>query len=76
MKRAIDNAYKAGAKGVKVQEKGRKGGAELARTEWFLEGRMTLQTLRADIDYGFAVAQTKYGVLGIKVFYQPIPFVP
>ncbi|MGB9873422.1 MAG: 30S ribosomal protein S3 [Hydrogenobacter sp.] len=68
MKRAIDNAFKAGAKGVKVQVKGRIGGAELARTEWFLVGRMPLQTLRADIDYGFAVAQTKYGVLGVKVW--------
>ncbi|HAV40242.1 MAG: 30S ribosomal protein S3 [Aquificota bacterium] len=68
MKRAIDNAFKAGAKGVKVQVKGRIGGAELARAEWFLVGRMPLQTLRADIDYGFAVAQTKYGVLGIKVW--------
>ncbi|ADC89246.1 ribosomal protein S3 [Thermocrinis albus DSM 14484] len=68
MKRAIDNAIKAGAKGVKVQVKGRIGGAELARAEWFLVGRMPLQTLRADIDYGFAVAQTKYGVLGVKVW--------
>jgi small subunit ribosomal protein S3 len=68
MKRAIDNALKAGAKGVKVQVKGRIGGAELARAEWFLVGRMPLQTLRADIDYGFAVAQTKYGVLGVKVW--------
>ncbi len=68
MKRAIDNAFKAGAKGVKVQVKGRIGGAELARAEWFLVGRMPLQTLRADIDYGFAVAQTKYGVLGVKVW--------
>ncbi len=68
MKRAIDNAFKAGAKGVKVQVKGRIGGAELARAEWFLVGRMPLQTLRADVDYGYAVAQTKYGVLGVKVW--------
>ncbi len=68
MKRAIDNAFKAGAKGVKVQVKGRIGGAELARAEWFLVGRMPLQTLRADIDYGYAVASTKYGVLGVKVW--------
>ncbi len=68
MKRAIDNALKAGAKGVKVQVKGRIGGAELARAEWFLVGRMPLQTLRADIDYGYAVASTKYGVLSIKVW--------
>ncbi len=68
MKRAIDNAFKAGAKGVKVQVKGRIGGAELARAEWFLVGRMPLQTLRADIDYGYATAQTKYGILGVKVW--------
>lgn len=68
MKRAIDNAIKAGAKGVKVQVKGRIGGAELARAEWFLVGRMPLQTLRADIDYGMAIAQTKYGVLSVKVW--------
>lgn len=68
MKRAIDNALKAGAKGVKVQVKGRIGGAELARKEWFLVGRMPLQTLRADIDYGFATAYTKYGVLSVKVW--------
>jgi len=68
MKRAIDNALKAGAKGVKVQVKGRIGGAELARKEWFLVGRMPLQTLRADIDYGFAIAYTKYGVLSVKVW--------
>ncbi|HHJ64123.1 MAG TPA: 30S ribosomal protein S3 [Aquifex aeolicus] len=68
MKRAIDNALKAGAKGVKVQVKGRIGGAELARREWFLVGRMPLQTLRADIDYGFATAYTKYGILSVKVW--------
>ncbi len=68
MKRAIDNAFKAGAKGVKVQVKGRIGGAELARSEWFLVGRMPLQTLRADVDYGYARAYTKYGVLGVKVW--------
>jgi len=68
MKRAIDNALKSGAKGVKVQVKGRIGGAELARKEWFLVGRMPLQTLRADVDYGFATALTKYGVLSVKVW--------
>jgi small subunit ribosomal protein S3 len=68
MKRAIDNALKAGAKGVKVQVKGRIGGADLARKEWFLVGRMPLQTLRADIDYGFATAYTKYGILSVKVW--------
>ncbi|MDQ7038328.1 MAG: 30S ribosomal protein S3 [Aquificota bacterium] len=68
MKKAIDNALKAGAKGVKVQVKGRIGGAELARKEWFLVGRMPLQTLRAKIDYGFATAYTKYGILSVKVW--------
>lgn len=68
MKRAIDNAIKSGAKGIKVQVKGRIGGADLARAEWFLVGRMPLQTLRADIDYGYATAYTKYGILGIKVW--------
>ena len=68
MKRAIDLAMKAGAKGVKVQVKGRINGAELARKEWILRGRMPLQTLRADIDYGYARAYTKWGVLGVKVW--------
>nr|Q9ZI44.1 RecName: Full=Small ribosomal subunit protein uS3; AltName: Full=30S ribosomal protein S3 [Aquifex pyrophilus]AAD08791.1 ribosomal protein S3 [Aquifex pyrophilus] len=68
MKRAIDNALKAGQKGVKVQVKGRIGGAARARKEWFLVGRMPLQTLRADIDYGFATAYTKYGILSVKVW--------
>ncbi len=68
MKRAIDNALKAGAKGVKIQVKGRIGGADLARKEWFLVGRMPLQTLRSDIDYGFATAYTKYGILSVKVW--------
>ncbi len=68
MKRAIDNALKAGAKGVKIQVKGRIGGAELARKEWFLVGRMPLQTLRSDIDFGFATAYTKYGILSVKVW--------
>ncbi len=68
MKKAIDNALKAGAEGVKIQVKGRIGGAELARKEWFLVGRMPLQTLRADIDYGFATAKTKYGIISVKVW--------
>jgi small subunit ribosomal protein S3 len=68
MKKAIDNALKAGAKGVKIQVKGRIGGAELARKEWFLVGRMPLQTLRADISYGFATAHTKYGLISVKVW--------
>jgi len=68
MKRAIDNAIKAGAKGVKIQVKGRLGGADLARAEWFLVGRMPLQTLRANIDYGYARASTKYSIIGVKVW--------
>lgn len=68
MKRAIDNAMRAGAKGIKTQVGGRIGGVDLARKEWILEGRMPLQTLRAEIDYGYARASTKYGILGIKVW--------
>ncbi len=68
MKRAIDNAMKAGAKGIKVQVGGRIGGIDLARKEWFMAGRMPLQTIRADIDYGTARASTKYGILGVKVW--------
>ncbi len=68
MKRAISMAMKLGAQGVKVSCKGRLGGAELARTEWYREGKLPLQTLRSDIDYGFAVAKTKYGTIGVKVW--------
>jgi len=68
LKRAIDNAMRAGAKGVKAQVGGRIGGVDLARKEWFMAGRMPLQTIRADIDYGTARASTKYGILGIKVW--------
>jgi len=68
MKRVINDAMKAGAKGIKVQCAGRLGGADMARTEWYREGRVPLQTLRADIDYGTAVAKTKYGVIGVKVW--------
>ncbi|HEV09046.1 MAG TPA: 30S ribosomal protein S3 [Sulfurihydrogenibium azorense] len=68
MKKAIDAAMKAGAKGIKTQVGGRIGGVDLARKEWFMAGRMPLQTLRADIDYGTARASTKYGILGVKVW--------
>ncbi len=68
MKRAISMAMKLGAQGVKVSCKGRLGGAELARAEWYREGKLPLQTLRSDIDYGFAVAKTKYGTIGVKVW--------
>ncbi len=68
MKKVINDAMRAGAKGIKVQCAGRLGGADMARTEWYREGRVPLQTLRADIDYGTAVAKTKYGVIGVKVW--------
>ena len=68
MKRALYNAMKFGAKGVKVMVSGRLSGAEIARTEWYVEGSVPLQTLRADIDYGFAEAFTTYGVIGVKVW--------
>lgn len=68
MKRAIEQARAAGAKGIKIRCAGRLGGAELARTEKYHEGKVPLQTLRADIDYGFAEALTTYGLLGVKVW--------
>lgn len=68
MKRAIQSAMKAGAKGIKISCSGRLGGAEIARTEWYREGRVPLHTLRADIDYATAEANTTYGVIGVKVW--------
>ena len=68
MKRAVANAMRLGALGVRVNVAGRLNGAEIARSEWYREGRVPLQTLRADIDFGFAEANTTYGVLGIKVW--------
>ncbi|MBC7333128.1 MAG: 30S ribosomal protein S3 [Actinobacteria bacterium] len=68
MKKAIALAMKAGAKGIKVQCSGRLGGAEMARSEWYREGRVPLHTLRADIDYGFAEAKTTFGKIGVKVW--------
>ncbi len=68
MKRAISDAMKSGAKGIKIMVAGRLGGAEIARREWYLKGRLPLQTLKAMIDYGTATAQTKYGTIGIKVW--------
>lgn len=68
MKRAVQNAMRAGALGVRIQVAGRLGGAEIARTEWYREGRVPLHTLRADIDYASIEAQTTYGILGIKVW--------
>jgi len=68
MKRAIQNAMRLGAQGIKIMCAGRLNGAEIARTEWYREGRVPLHTLRADIDYGLAEAKTTYGVIGIKVW--------
>lgn len=68
MKRSVQNAIRAGAKGIKVSCAGRLGGAEMARREWYREGQVPLQTLRADIDYGFYVARTTMGVIGVKVW--------
>ena len=68
MKRAVTNAMRLGAEGVKITVSGRLNGAEIARTEWYREGRVPLHTLRADIDYGFTEANTTYGVIGVKVW--------
>ena len=68
MKRGVSSAMRFGAKGVKIICSGRFGGAEMARTEWYKEGRVPLHTLRADIDYGFIEANTTYGIVGVKVF--------
>jgi len=67
MKKAVTSALKCGAQGIKITCAGRLGGAEIARTEWYREGRVPLHTLRADIDYGFAEAKTTYGLIGVKV---------
>jgi small subunit ribosomal protein S3 len=68
MKKSVSSALKSGAKGIRIATAGRLGGAEMARREWYREGRVPLHTLRADIDYGFAQATTTYGVIGIKVW--------
>jgi small subunit ribosomal protein S3 len=68
MKRAVTNTMRVGAEGVKVKVGGRLNGAEIARSEWYREGRVPLHTLRADIDYGLAEAKTTYGVIGVKVW--------
>jgi small subunit ribosomal protein S3 len=68
MKRGVSSAMRFGAQGVKIICAGRLGGAEMARTEWYKEGRIPLHTLRADIDYGFIEARTTYGIIGVKVF--------
>jgi small subunit ribosomal protein S3 len=68
MKRAVTNTMRVGAEGIKVKVGGRLNGAEIARSEWYREGRVPLHTFRADIDYGFAEAMTTYGVIGVKVW--------
>ena len=68
MKKVIQNALRAGAKGIKIAVSGRLNGAEMARTEWYREGRVPLHTLRAKIDYGFAESHTTYGIIGVKVW--------
>ena len=68
MKRAVQSALRMGAKGVRVSCGGRLGGADIARTEWYREGRVPLHTLRADVDYGLAEAKTTYGIIGVKVW--------
>lgn len=68
MKKAVTSTMRFGAKGIKITCGGRLAGAEMARTEWYREGRVPLQTLRADIDYGFAEAKTTYGMIGVKVW--------
>ena len=68
MKKSMESAFRFGAKGVKIMVSGRLGGAEIARTEWYQEGRLPLHTLKADIDYGFAESKTGYGLIGVKVW--------
>lgn len=68
MKRAVQNAMRQGAEGIRIQVSGRLGGAEIARTEWYREGRVPLHTLRADIDYATSEANTTYGIIGVKVW--------
>ncbi|HKK03266.1 MAG TPA: 30S ribosomal protein S3 [Gammaproteobacteria bacterium] len=68
MKRAVTNTMRLGAQGVKIKVGGRLNGAEIARSEWYREGRVPLHTFRADIDYGFAEAKTTYGIIGVKVW--------
>lgn len=68
MKKAVQTSMKFGAKGIKVMSSGRLAGAEIARTEWYREGRVPLHTLRADVEYGFAEALTTYGIIGVKVW--------
>ena len=68
MKESVSRAIRMGAQGIKIQCAGRLGGSEIARTEWYREGRVPLHTLRADVNYGFAEARTTYGIIGVKVW--------
>jgi small subunit ribosomal protein S3 len=68
MKKAVSTTMRFGAKGIRINCAGRLGGAEMSRREWYLEGRVPLHTLRANIDYGFAEAKTTYGIIGVKVW--------
>lgn len=68
MKRAVQSALRMGAEGIRINVSGRLGGADIARTEWYREGRVPLHTLRADVDYGFSEALTTYGIIGVKVW--------
>src|SRR5206468_9376990 len=68
MKKAMESAFRFGAKGIKVRVGGRLNGAEIARSEWYQDGRLPLHTLKADIDYGLATANTTYGTIGVKVW--------
>src|SRR5690606_1311158 len=68
MKKSMQQAMRAGAKGIKVMCSGRLGGAEMSRLEWYMDGRVPLHTLRADIDFGIAEARTTYGIIGVKVW--------
>jgi small subunit ribosomal protein S3 len=68
MKRAVQSALRLGAQGIRINVAGRLGGAEIARTEWYREGRVPLHTLRADVDFGYGLARTAYGVIGVKVW--------
>jgi small subunit ribosomal protein S3 len=68
MKESVSRAMRMGAQGVRIQCAGRLGGSEIARTEWYREGRVPLHTLRADINYGFAEARTTYGIIGVKAW--------
>ena len=68
MKRSVQSALRLGAQGIRINVAGRRGGAEIARTEWYREGRVPLHTLRADIDFGYGIAKTAYGIIGIKVW--------